>query len=82
MRVWPKWSGGTHTSFLTGLAEAFMMLAGPNKIEVTLDWKIFSVCDAACTTDKLAAMRKTSTRVVLAMGYAPTLKNLALQVMH
>ena len=68
--------------FLTGLAEAVMRLALPNKIEVTFNWKILSVCDAACITDKLVAMSKTSTRIVLAMGYGPTLKNLALQVVH
>ena len=73
---------GTHTSFLKGLAEAFMRLAVPNKIDVTLNWKIHSVCDAACITDKLVPMSKMSTRIVLAMGYSSTLKNLALQVAY
>ena len=59
-----------------------MRLAVPNKIDVTLNWMILPVCDAACITDKLVAMSKMSTRIVLAMGYSPTLKNLALQVMH
>ena len=69
-------------SFLTGLAQAFIRLAVPNKIEVTLNWMMLSVCDAACIIDKLVVMKKMSTRIVLAMGYSSTLKNLALQVIH
>ena len=57
-----------------------MRLAVPNEIEVTLDWKILSVCDAECIIDKLIAMKRMGTHIVLAMGYPPTLKNLALQV--